>query len=193
MNVCCIAAVGRPSSCPAVRDGGAACGRRVRGTTPWCIGSTATTLRRLAHGVGVGRRRRRWRWLVGRLVAEAVDLFNRYSPHFVASLISDDADEHDRFYAPSMPRSSATDSPAGSMGSSPSTARARPVQLAGRPAVRPWRRAVGRLGVHRAAPCRGARPLRSSLTVGSLPVHRRTGGSAPDRLPCCLRVTTTPE
>lgn len=28
-----------------------------------------------------------------------VELFNRYSPHFVASLISSDADEHERFYA----------------------------------------------------------------------------------------------
>lgn len=32
-------------------------------------------------------------------VAEAVELCNRYSPHFVASLISADADAHDRFYA----------------------------------------------------------------------------------------------
>jgi glutamate-5-semialdehyde dehydrogenase len=31
--------------------------------------------------------------------AEAVDLFNRYSPRFAASLISDDPAEHDRFYA----------------------------------------------------------------------------------------------
>lgn len=29
----------------------------------------------------------------------AVELFNRYSPRFVASLISEDADEHERFYA----------------------------------------------------------------------------------------------
>jgi glutamate-5-semialdehyde dehydrogenase len=32
-------------------------------------------------------------------VDEAVQLFNTYSPHFVASLISDDAEEHDVFYA----------------------------------------------------------------------------------------------
>ncbi|HYN32760.1 MAG TPA: aldehyde dehydrogenase family protein [Ilumatobacteraceae bacterium] len=32
-------------------------------------------------------------------VEEAADLCNRYSPHFVASLISDDVAEHDRFYA----------------------------------------------------------------------------------------------
>ncbi len=32
-------------------------------------------------------------------VAEAVDLFNRLSPRFAASLISDDVDEHDWFYA----------------------------------------------------------------------------------------------
>ena len=32
-------------------------------------------------------------------VADAVALFNRYSPHFVATLISEDADEHDAFYA----------------------------------------------------------------------------------------------
>ena len=32
-------------------------------------------------------------------VDEGVALCNRYSPHFVASLISDDDEEHDRFYA----------------------------------------------------------------------------------------------
>jgi glutamate-5-semialdehyde dehydrogenase len=32
-------------------------------------------------------------------VDDGVDLFNRYSPHFVASLISDDPVEHERFYA----------------------------------------------------------------------------------------------
>jgi glutamate-5-semialdehyde dehydrogenase len=32
-------------------------------------------------------------------VDAAVDMFNRYSPHFVASLISSDPDEHERFYA----------------------------------------------------------------------------------------------
>ena len=32
-------------------------------------------------------------------VDEAVDLFNLYSPHFVATLISDDTQEHDAFYA----------------------------------------------------------------------------------------------
>ncbi|MBA3606343.1 MAG: aldehyde dehydrogenase family protein, partial [Acidimicrobiia bacterium] len=32
-------------------------------------------------------------------VAEAIELCNRYSPRFVASLISEDGDEHDRFYA----------------------------------------------------------------------------------------------
>lgn len=32
-------------------------------------------------------------------VAEAVELFNRHSPRFVASLVSEDADEHERFFA----------------------------------------------------------------------------------------------
>ena len=32
-------------------------------------------------------------------VDEAIYLFDRFSPHFVASLISDDPDEHERFYA----------------------------------------------------------------------------------------------
>ncbi len=32
-------------------------------------------------------------------IEEAADLCNRYSPHFVASLISDDPSEHDQFYA----------------------------------------------------------------------------------------------
>ncbi|MDQ4131023.1 MAG: glutamate-5-semialdehyde dehydrogenase, partial [Actinomycetota bacterium] len=30
---------------------------------------------------------------------EAVGLFNRYSPRFIASLISEDAGEHERFFA----------------------------------------------------------------------------------------------
>ncbi len=39
-------------------------------------------------------------WLVEvESVAEAVGLFNRHSPRLAASLISDDAGEHDRFYA----------------------------------------------------------------------------------------------
>jgi glutamate-5-semialdehyde dehydrogenase len=32
-------------------------------------------------------------------VADAVALFNRYSPQFIASLLSADAQEHERFYA----------------------------------------------------------------------------------------------
>lgn len=48
-----------------------------------------------------------WEWeespevtlVVVESVDEAVELCNRYSPHFVASLISDDPAEHDRFYA----------------------------------------------------------------------------------------------
>jgi glutamate-5-semialdehyde dehydrogenase len=48
-----------------------------------------------------------WEWeespemtlLVVDTVAEAITLFNRYSPHFVASLISSDPAEHERFYA----------------------------------------------------------------------------------------------
>jgi len=48
-----------------------------------------------------------WEWeespevtlVVVESIDEAVELCNRYSPHFVASLISDDPAEHDRFYA----------------------------------------------------------------------------------------------
>ena len=32
-------------------------------------------------------------------LGDGVELFNRYSPHFVASLISSDPAEHERFYA----------------------------------------------------------------------------------------------
>lgn len=32
-------------------------------------------------------------------IGEAVELFNRYSPKFAASLVSDDPDEHEWFYA----------------------------------------------------------------------------------------------
>jgi glutamate-5-semialdehyde dehydrogenase len=49
---------------------------------------------------------REWEWdavpevalLVVDSVDQAVEQCNRFSPHFVASLISDDADEHERFY-----------------------------------------------------------------------------------------------
>jgi glutamate-5-semialdehyde dehydrogenase len=48
-----------------------------------------------------------WEWeqspevtlVVVESIDEAAELCNRYSPHFVASLISDDPAEHDRFYA----------------------------------------------------------------------------------------------
>ncbi len=48
-----------------------------------------------------------WEWegspevslVVTESVDEAVALHNRYSPRFIASLISDDAAEHERFYA----------------------------------------------------------------------------------------------
>ena len=32
-------------------------------------------------------------------VERAIELFNTHSPHFVASLVSEDAGEHDRFYS----------------------------------------------------------------------------------------------
>jgi glutamate-5-semialdehyde dehydrogenase len=38
-------------------------------------------------------------WVVVDSVPEAVELFNRHSPRFVASLLSDDAAEHARFFA----------------------------------------------------------------------------------------------
>ena len=38
-------------------------------------------------------------WVVVDSLSEAVDLFNRHSPRFVASLLSDDAAEHARFFA----------------------------------------------------------------------------------------------
>jgi glutamate-5-semialdehyde dehydrogenase len=48
-----------------------------------------------------------WEWeqtpevslVVVRDVAEAIALFNRYSPHFVAALVSKDATDHDAFFA----------------------------------------------------------------------------------------------
>ena len=50
---------------------------------------------------------REWEWedspevtlAVVASVDEAVEAFNRWSPRFTASLVSDDAAEHDRFYA----------------------------------------------------------------------------------------------
>ena len=55
--------------------------------------------RRLGRGVGVGAVARGRRSTSSTRVAEAVELCNRLSPHFVASLISESADAHDRFFA----------------------------------------------------------------------------------------------
>ena len=98
-------------------------------------------------------------------VDEAVALCNRHSPRFVASLVSDDAAEHERFYAAvDAPVRRRRLHPLGRRPVRPRHARARPVQLAGRPAVRPRRRAVGRLGVHRPPPGRRSHdPGRAAL------------------------------
>ena len=59
--------------------------------TPIASSSSATN--------GSGSTRRRSPLHVVETVAEAVALHNRLSPHFIASLISESVDEHDRFFA----------------------------------------------------------------------------------------------
>ena len=106
-------------------------------------------------------------------VDAAVALCNRYSPRFVASLVSDDAAEHERFYA-------AVDAPFVGDGFTRwvdgqyalDTPELGLSNWQGGPAARPRRRAVGRLGAHRALPRHG-RPTPSS-----------TADAAPHAAPC---------
>ena len=103
------------------RRAAATCGRTTRHRGGDARASTGDRDRRASATNGSGRTRPSI-WLVEvESIAEAVELFNRYSPRFAASLISDDTDEQDGSTRPSTRRSSATGSHAGSTASSRST------------------------------------------------------------------------
>ena len=110
-------------------------------------------------------------------VAAAVALCNRYSPRFVATLISDDAAEHERVLRRGRRAVRRRRlHPLGRRPVRPRPARAGPVELAGRPAVRPRRRAVRRLGAHRPLPRpdRRRRPAPVTAPGDRRSVRRRT-------------------
>ena len=95
LNVCCVVRSRADELVPVFREAAAAAAA-VRGVEP-IIHDLQPDDARLAH---------EWEWdtvpevalLVVESVAEAVEQCNRYSPHFVASLVSDDPDEHEEFY-----------------------------------------------------------------------------------------------
>ena len=98
-------------------------------------------------------------------VAQAVEQFNRFSPHFVASL---DQRRRRRARGVLPQRRCAVRGrrfhPLGRRPVRTAAARAGPVQLAGRPAVRPRGSALRRLGVHGSPAGHRHRPAPSSLT-----------------------------
>jgi len=127
LNVCCIPRRRAGELVPAFLDGareaGAARAQPYRlhvvagseDAVPAALFSTTVTVRRAAGDiaepqadvVAAERLGEEWEWeetpemtlvLVDDL-DEAVALFNRHSPQFIASLVSDDAAEHERFYA----------------------------------------------------------------------------------------------
>ena len=151
--------------------------RRARGVDTGRAPSWPSTTTRLAT---------EWEWedapevalVVVDDVDQAVAACNRYSPHFVASLISDDAGRARRVL---RRRRRAVRRrrlhPLGRRPVRPRPARARPVELAGRPAVRPRRRAVRRLGAHR-APARHGSPT-PTCTADPSPAVRGDAAVSP--------------
>ena len=164
LNVCCVVAAraGPASRCSRWRPRSGRAARR--GVEP------------IVHRLAVDdpRLATEWEWddvpevalVVVDDVDQAVAACNRFSPHFVASLISDDPAAHEAFYG-------AVDAPFVGDGftrwvdgqfalDQPELG---PVQLAGRPAVRPQRRALRRLGPHRPPARHGHRPAPAPLTI----------------------------
>ena len=135
-------------------------------------------------GSGSGSTRPRSRSSSRADVDAAVALCNRHSPRFVASLVSDDPAEHDRFYA-------AVDAPFVGDGFTRwvdgqyalDTPGARPLQLAGRTAARPRRRALGRLGAHRPLPRPRRRPRAAALMRRRSRRRRRSWRACSRRAP----------
>ena len=97
MNVCCIPRSRSVELAGVVCEAAQRAARR-RGTTAVVHRAAGDELRDLG---------KEWEWedtpefwlVEVDSTAEAVELFNRYSPRFAASLISSDPEDHDRFYA----------------------------------------------------------------------------------------------
>lgn len=96
MNVCCVPR-SRSAELGHVVDAAAQRAARVRATDAVVHQVTAGEFDRLGVEWEWESSPEYWLVEVGS-IAEAVGLFNRHSPRFVASLISDDRDEHDWFY-----------------------------------------------------------------------------------------------
>lgn len=127
LNVCCIPRARARDLAPAFLDGareaGAARSQPYRlhvvagseDAVPAGLFDTTVTVRRAsgdvrepqADVIGAERLGEEWEWeetpemtlVVVDDVDAAIALFNRYSPQFIASLVSEDAGEHERFYA----------------------------------------------------------------------------------------------
>ena len=108
-----------------------------------------------------------WEWegspevalVVTESVAEAVALHNSHSPRFIASLVSDDHDEQERFYADvDAPVRRRRVHPLGRRPVRPRHAGAGALQLAVRSAPRTGRGALGRLDPHHPPPRHDQRP-----------------------------------
>ena len=160
-----------------------------------------------AEPIGDGQLGREWEWEgspemtlhVVETVTEAVEAFNAQSPRFVASLVAGDDREQEAFWA-------AVDAPFVGDGFTRwvdgqyalDRARARAVQLAVRPALRPGRCAVGRQCLHPAGPGLPAPRRRAPLSVApggrtdrvrtwtptaatttGAPIQAATGGTSP--------------
>lgn len=127
LNVCCIVRSRAEELVPAFLDAGELAGKRrgqsfklhvVRGDekfVPPALFNRAVTVRRAegdveekqAELLDASELGREWEWeetpeatlKIVDSVEQATELFNRHSPQFIASLISNDLGEHERFYA----------------------------------------------------------------------------------------------
>ena len=99
-------------------------------------------------------------------IDEAVEWFNRYSPRFVVSLVSDDAAAHGRFFElvdAAIRRERLH--PLGRRPVRAQQARTRSLELAARSPVRPRRDPVRRFGLHGSEPGHPGRPRRRSVAT----------------------------
>jgi glutamate-5-semialdehyde dehydrogenase len=113
LNVCCVVASRADRLVPVVVDALRAAAEArgaqprlhvVAGSEGWLAGSGGIMID--AHLIDESELAREWEWehdpemslVVVDDLEHAIDLCNRYSPRFVASLVSHDANEHDRFW-----------------------------------------------------------------------------------------------
>ena len=115
---------------------------------------------------GNGRRAPRSRWPSSHRLTQPSTAFNRYSPRFIASLISENRIEQDRFFdLVDAPFVGKRFNVLGRRAVRPRQARARSVELGARSTVRPWRDPLGGFGLHRPVASHTRRSRHRPLTV----------------------------